>query len=82
MSASDGFTPTQRKILAVLSDFGDHPIEELVACLPDDLGDRNNIHAHLTALRGRLRPRAQDIQSMRLNGRTFYRHVRLTSRDE
>jgi DNA-binding CsgD family transcriptional regulator len=65
------YTPTQRKILAVLSDGRPHSREELFACLPDDLGSVSNVRAHLSILRRKLRGR---LIVCELHGRAaFYR---------
>jgi DNA-binding CsgD family transcriptional regulator len=55
------FTPTQRKILAVLSDGLGHRPSELHQCLVDELGSPSNIRAHLAAIRKKLRATGQDI---------------------
>jgi DNA-binding winged helix-turn-helix (wHTH) protein len=55
------FTPTQAKILSVLADGESHAREEIHACLPDDLGSLENIHAHISTIRKRLREQGQDI---------------------
>jgi hypothetical protein len=60
------YTPTQRKILAVLSDRRPHSPAELFACLPDDLGSVRNIRPHLTRLRSKLRPRRDIVCEVRI----------------
>lgn len=76
---SNGVTPTQKKMLEVLADGLPHADLELHACLPDDLGAMSNIRAHLAALRKALRPKGQDVSCERLGGRTYYKHVGLTT---
>lgn len=70
------FTPTQLKILAVLSDGLDHKPEELLACLWDTDGKVSNVQPHITALRKLLNPQGQDIVCVTRNKTSFYRHVR------
>lgn len=79
------FTPTQQKILDVLSDGLAHLREELHACLPDELGPLKNVQNHITAIRRRLRPKGQDIVCVISNRGIRYMHVRLLvplSKDE
>ena len=71
------FTPTQQRILALLSDGKAHRHEEIRQCLPDELGDRHNIAAHLTAIRKVLRPRGEDIACQHIAREHYYIHVRL-----
>lgn len=72
------FTPTQYRILKVLSDGLDHKKGELKAVLDDEMAGDNALSVHLTYLRKRLRPRGEDIVCVaRGHGRYFYRHVRL-----
>lgn len=77
MSNLNGFTPTQRAILQVLSDGLPHRREELHACLPDELGPQRNIRAHITAIRKILRPRGEDVVCEYGRFGFGYRHVRL-----
>lgn len=77
MSASNGYTPTQRKMLAVLSDGLPHSKVELHACLHDDLGEMSNIRVHLANVRKHLRPKGQDVLTQFINRRLHYRLVRL-----
>lgn len=73
----DQFTPTQRKILQVLSDGLPHPVSELQECLWDDQGIAHNVQAHLTAIRRVLRPRGEDIICQHINHSHRFRHIRL-----
>lgn len=72
-------TTVQQKMRAVLKDFRPHRVEELFACLADELGSPTNVYAHLTAIRKELRPIGDDIASIRVDGRTYYQWVRLVS---
>lgn len=73
----DRFTPTERKILAVLADGMRHPRRELHDCLYDETGPLSNIRAHITQLRKTLRPRGEDIVCELFSGGIYYRHVRI-----
>jgi hypothetical protein len=75
------WTPTQARMLKVLSDGMPHHRDELKACLHDELGSVSNIKAHLTAIRARLRRSGQDIVCQFHNGRYYYRHVVLLAND-
>ena len=48
------FTKTEQAILDVLGDGVPHAKAEVHACLPDELGEMNNIHRHITAIRKKL----------------------------
>lgn len=71
------FTPTERRMLAVLSDGMMHSREELHACLPDDLDPLSAIRNHVSNLRKKLLPKGQDIVCQLHLAKTHYRHVRL-----
>lgn len=70
------FTPTERAILDILSDGQPHAKDELIACLPDDLGDFGNVQNHLTNIRKKIRPR-EDIIAQLVQRRVYYRHIRV-----
>ena len=71
------FTPTERAMLAVLSDGLPHRRQELIACLPDELGLAVNMQMHVSRARKKLRPVGQDIVCEIVNRQFCYRHVRL-----
>jgi DNA-binding CsgD family transcriptional regulator len=73
----DGFTPTQTRILRVLADGMPHRPEELVAAIGDSESTVENLWPHLTRIRGKLRPRGEDILCQFILRRVHYRHVRL-----
>ena len=77
--ASNGreYTPTQRKMMEVLSDGQRHRRIELHACLVDELGPLSNITAHISNLRKKLRPKGQDIICEFSSRVIYYRLVRL-----
>lgn len=76
---SNGFTPTQSRIMAVLSDGRAHSAQELQSCLYDDLGVITNVKFHITMIRKILRPLGQDIVFLRREDRAWYAHVRILS---
>lgn len=76
-SKRGGYTPTERRMLAVLADGMRHPREELVACLWDELSKPSTIQYHLSNIRKVLRPMGQDIICEYYQHTFFYRHVRL-----
>jgi hypothetical protein len=71
------FTPTQSKILAVLSDGNPHPFKELLDCLPDNMSEVTALREMLRKMRKVLRPRGEDIICQHVNHSHRYRHVRL-----
>lgn len=70
------FTPTEKRMLAVLADGLPHTRQELHACLVDDMGALSNIRPHLTAIRRTLRAAGEDVVCELRSG-IFYRHVKL-----
>ena len=73
-----GFTPTQQRILNVLSDGMPHTKEEMRDCLNDELSGGNNLRVHLTYLRKKLRTVGQTIvYEFQWPNKMLYRHVRL-----
>lgn len=73
----NGFTPTQRRILAVLNDGMPHNRGELWACIGDDKGVPSLLSQHISNIRKHLRPIGQDIICEFANRTLNYRHVRL-----
>lgn len=71
------FTPTEQRMLKILSDGFPHHKSELQVCLPDNLGDITNIRAHLSFLRKKLRPKGEDILCELCRGEAYYRWVRI-----
>lgn len=68
------FTPTEQRMLKILSDGFPHHKSELQACLYDE---ESTIRQHIYNIRAKLRPRGEDIVcELRLHG-IHYRHVRL-----
>lgn len=72
-SMASNYTPTQRRLLAVLKDGEPHTPQELHSCLVDDLGPVANVQPHITALRKILRARGQEIVCEIVAGSTYYR---------
>ena len=77
MITKKDFSPTQRAMLEVLKDGRPHPIEELHACLRDELGPASNVAPHLSAMRLKLRAIGQDILCEYVKRQRLYRWVRL-----
>lgn len=71
------FTPTQQRMVDLLSDGLPHSRHELHACLNDELQPLIHITPHLTLIRKVLRPKGQDIICEIYNRTVHYRHVRL-----
>lgn len=77
--ASNGFTPTEQRILDVFSDGERHTRDELLACL-DDLSIESSIRPHIARLRVKLHRRGETIETVWVQRRCQYRHVRLLER--
>jgi len=74
------FTPTHKRMLAVLADGQPHTRQELHACLVDDLGPLSNVSYHLTTLKPKLQEIGQGIACV--NGHGLYCLVRLITHRE
>ena len=74
----EAYTPTQQRILKLLSDGQRHPRAEVFdVCIGDDLLDRALLNDHISRLRKKLRPLGQDIICESSGRGYFFRHVRL-----
>ncbi len=79
---TNGFTPTQRRMLEVLADGLPHRREELRACLEDELASIETMRKHIGAMRKLLRTDGHDIVCIS-GGRQRagqYQHVVLLTR--
>lgn len=79
MSASNGFTPTEKRILDVLADGLPHRPHEIHSCLDDELSTIAAIKPHLSRIRPRLRIKGQDIICEYRDKLYWYRQIRLLS---
>ncbi len=73
MIAAMHFTPTEQKIMDILSDGQLHTKAALHAVLPDTLGPLNNVRVHLTYLRRKLRPEGKTIAAETRDRVCYYR---------
>lgn len=72
------FTPTEERMLVVLSDGDRHKKEELHKCLFDELSQLMTVNYHIQNMRRKLERKGQTIVVERGKGYDlFYRHVRL-----
>ncbi len=74
--ASARFTPTEQRILNLLSDGLPHSREEIRHCLSDELAPKAAIRPHIASIRRVLRLLGEDI-ICEINPKICYRHVRL-----
>lgn len=71
-------TPTQQRMLALLSDGRPHARQELHALLCDDLGRLSNIQPHLSHIRKAIRPKGHAIVCEIVEQRqVYYRRANL-----
>lgn len=70
-------TPTQRRLVAMLSDGHRHPVRQLRTCLNDELATIDTLQKHINALREKLRPYGSDVAMVRLSDGTYYQLVNL-----
>lgn len=78
----DEFTPTEKRIMVVLSDGHRHRFDEMYGCIDDEQANHlNTLTRHVSAMRKKLRRRGLDIL-LEKNGRMHYRVVRLLNTQE
>jgi DNA-binding transcriptional ArsR family regulator len=74
------YTPTQKRILAILADGNMHLKEELYCCIDDELANKDGtLRFHMSKLRLKLRPQGLDVICQYHYKRYYYRQVRLIS---
>ena len=71
------YTPTEQRIMTMLSDGQFHTRGQLMGCLGDELTAVGTLHVHLTNLRQKLRPMGQDIIFRNIEGVSCYMHARI-----
>ena len=81
MAGSNGFTPTQQRILAVLADGAYHPVYQLQDCLADELAGLSAVQFHVSTIRKKLRPKGEDIYCEMRGSGAYYRYVRVLARN-
>ena len=75
--SAHAYTPTERRIMEVLSDGMYHTREELHECLNDDLCVLSRIQMHVSNIRKKLNRIGQDIICGLHRGKPHYRLVRM-----
>ena len=77
-------TPTQQRIADVLADGAAHTMQELVACLWDDMSEnpRTTIKMHISNIRSKIAAQGLDVVGRGINGQSTYRLVRHISKGE
>lgn len=55
------FTATQFRIMSLLLDGEPKHKRDVLACLPDDMGEMSTIRVHLTYIRRKIRPKGYTI---------------------
>ena len=73
---NNGFTPTEARLIEVLSDGKVHPRLELVDYLPDPLSSYDALKMHLGRLRKKLQAKDEDLVFVAAHKVWGYRHVR------
>lgn len=72
-------TPTQQRIIKLLSDGLPHTREEIHSLLDDALTELSAVRKHVCLVRAKLAGRGETILCELVNRRICYRHVRLLS---
>lgn len=68
------YTPTEKRILNLLSDGEAHLIKDMISCLEDELSDSKTVTVHITNIRSKL-PRDEWIVCEVKHRKTYYRHI-------
>lgn len=72
------FTPTERRILALLSDGLMHTREEMIGCLYDELSGLPSLRVIVCRMNKKLKPIGQELVCRSMGAHTVrYQHVRL-----
>ena len=71
-------TPTEQRMLAVLSDEKPHNRFALQKCLRDELNGVSGIKMHLSNLRKKLKQQGYNIRCELLAGESYYRLIRFS----
>ena len=69
------YTPTESRLVAMLSDGKVHSRRELLTCIDDDQAEFANLRVHLSRVRKKVQPLGQDIMYVSGNCTSGYRHV-------
>ncbi len=75
MTDDTHYSPTERRILVLLSDGKAHSVEDMMTCLADELSGLNSLWVAITMLRHKLHRNGRSIMSFRGNRITTYRLV-------
>ena len=73
------YTPTEQRIIDLLSDGLPHTRADVIKCLKDHLADFNTLAVHMFNLRRKVRPCGQDILLVYRKGGYHYQYVILLS---
>jgi hypothetical protein len=82
MAAGNGYTPTQRRILDILSDGQPHLRKDVMLAMQDTEASREALAVHIARIRRKLLPIGQTILGTRKDRRFYYIHVRLLNNQE
>jgi DNA-binding CsgD family transcriptional regulator len=71
------FTPTQKKIMDILSDGHPHLETDLIKLGIDEFANPRTLKMHLSMIRKKIRPKKREIISTRLHRKLYYQLVGL-----
>ena len=74
---TNGYTPTEYRILNLLKDGLPHHKTEVHKCLYDELSQLDSLAPHICRLRAKLLQRGETVVAVIRNKTTFYQHFRL-----
>jgi biotin operon repressor len=73
------YTPTEKRMMYLLRDCLPHSVEQLHDCLDDPLSSRAAVKVRVSGLRKKLQEQGEDVRCEPIDGKTFYRWVRLVA---
>ena len=79
MIVKPAWTPTQTRILQLLSDGMKHRQKELLRIIDGEYASVATLHMHISLMRPKLRPIGEEIFVERTSDGTLYQHVRIIS---
>jgi len=76
MTSMSQYTPTEARLVDMLSDGKPHSRRELLTCIDDDQAVFSNLRWHLCSVRKKVKPLGEDILFISGNFQSGYQHVR------
>lgn len=82
MANGNGFTPTEQRIIDVLSDGMRHKQDELLKCIEDELATPSNLYSHISRIRKKIHPIGRDVVCRVTGWRRQYQLMSMIKTDD